>query len=232
MLLDVLLGLVLVVAFCPVGLMRPSRFACVLPDASVVLAPASPIFPEPVLPLDPPDPLDVLVDFSAGGQTLVVAFCPVGLMRPSRFACVLPDASVVLAPASPIFPEPVLPLDPPDPPDPLDVLEDFSAGGLTLVVAFCPVGLMRPSRFACVLPDASVVLAPASPIFPEPVLPLDPPDPLDVLDDFSAGGLTLVVAFCPVGLMRPSRFACVLPDASVVLAPASPIFPLLVLPLD
>ncbi len=89
--------------------------------------------------------------------------------------------------------------------------------GVALVVAFSPVGLIRPSRLAWVLPDASMVVAPAVPISFFNFILVELVSPASLF-----GVLTLVVSFCPVGLILPWRFASVLPLASFVLTSTAP----------
>ncbi len=90
---------------------------------------------------------------------------------------------------------------------------------MALVVAFSPVGLMRPSRLAWVLPEASLVVASALPMS---CFAFAPASAAAVEEASFFGAATLLVSFCPVGLILPSRFDSVFPLASFVAVSAAP----------
>jgi hypothetical protein len=98
--LFLVLALVLVVSFSPVGLILPARFSLVLPAASLVFASGPPLAPEALLPAaDCPEEAELPDEASGLAVELVVSFSPVALIRPARFSDVLPAPSFVFASA-------------------------------------------------------------------------------------------------------------------------------------
>jgi hypothetical protein len=116
--LFLVLALVLVVSFSPVGLILPARFSLVLPAPSLVFASGPSLAPEALLPaadcreevdespevaappaVDLPAEVELPDEASGLAVELVVSFSPVALILPARFPDVLPAPSFVFASA-------------------------------------------------------------------------------------------------------------------------------------